>query len=116
MPSEKMRYIRQRMAEKPRTDIEPTPLKAEIEAVFSPSNLDEDCRTMARLLDPYRKAVYDSLCQGYYADAVTVLLEVLESLTYHFVEDEHYTYFDDMCLSGYDESGHCCHQERGLSR
>ena len=50
MPSEKMRYIRQRMAEKPRTDIELTPLKAEIEAVFSPSNLDEDCRTMARLL------------------------------------------------------------------
>ena len=33
MPSEKMRYIRQRMADKPCTDIEQTPLKAEIEAV-----------------------------------------------------------------------------------
>lgn len=50
MPSEKTKYIRQRMTDKPRIDIELTPLKAEIEAVFSPSNLDEDCRTMARLL------------------------------------------------------------------
>ena len=40
MPSEKMIYIRQRMADKPRTDIEQTPLKAEIEAVFSKQNLD----------------------------------------------------------------------------
>ena len=39
MSSEKMRYIRQRMAEKPRTDIELTPLKAEIEAIFSESNV-----------------------------------------------------------------------------
>lgn len=26
---------------------------------------------------------------------------MLESLTYHFVEDEHYTYFDDMYLPDY---------------
>ena len=43
MPSEKMRYIRQRMKEKARTDIELTPLKAEIEAIFSERNIDEDC-------------------------------------------------------------------------
>ena len=96
MSSEKMRYIRQRMAEKPRTDIELTPLKAEIEAIFSESNIDEDCDTIVSLLSPYRKAIRESLNQDDYADAVTVLLEVLESLTYHFVEDEHYNYFDDM--------------------
>lgn len=101
MSSEKMRYIRQRMADKPRTDIELTPLKAEIEAVFSKQNLDEDCDTIARLLSPYRKMVNESLSQGNYADAVTVLLEVLESLTYHFVEDEHYDYFDDMYSPDY---------------
>lgn len=39
------------------------------------------------------------LSQGNFVKAVTVLLEVLESLTYHFVEDEHYDYFYDMyCL------------------
>lgn len=101
MPSEKMRYIRQRMADKPRTDIELTPLKVEIEAVFSEQNLDEDCDTIARLLSPYREAVNESLNQGNCADAVTVLLEVLESLTYHFVEDEHYDYFDDMYSPDY---------------
>lgn len=101
MPSEKMRYIRQRMADKPRTDIELTPLKAEIEAVFSKHNLDDDCDTIARLLSPYRKTIRESLSQGNYSDAVTVLLEVLESLTYYFVEDEHYNYFDDMYSPDY---------------
>ena len=101
MSSEKMRYIRQRMAEKPRTDIELTPLKAEIEAIFSERNIDEDCDTIARLLSPYRETIRESLSQDNYADAVTVLLEVLESLTCHFVVDEHYDYFDDMYSPDY---------------
>lgn len=95
MPPEKMRYNRRYMADKPRTDIELTPLKAEIEALFSKHNLDDDCDTIASLLSAYRKAVRESIIQGNYADAITVLLEALESLTYHFVEDEHYDYFDD---------------------
>ena len=57
MPSEKMRYIRRRMEDKPRTDIEPTLLKAEIEAVFHKRNIDGDCDTIARLLEPHRKSV-----------------------------------------------------------
>lgn len=101
MPPEKMRYNRRYMADKPRTDIELTPLKAEIEAVFSKHNLDNDCDTIARLLSPYRKTIRESLSQGNYSDAVTVLLEVLESLTYHFVEDEHYDYFDDIYSPDY---------------
>ena len=101
MPSEKMKYIRQRMDDNPRTDIELTPLKAEIESVFSKRNIDEDCDTIANQLSPYRKTVRESLNQDNYADAVTVLLEVLESLTYHFVEDEHYNYFDDMYSPDY---------------
>lgn len=101
MPSEKTRYIRQRTTDNPRTGIELTPLKAEIEAVFSKRNLDDDCDTIARLLSPYRKAINESLNQGNYADAVTILLEFLESLTFHFVEDEHYDYFDDMYSSDY---------------
>ena len=101
MPSEKMRYIRQRMTDMPRTDIELTPLKAEIEVVFSKHNIDEDCDTIARLLAPYRKKVRELISQDDYAEAVTILLQVLESLTYHFVEDEHYDYFDDMYSPDY---------------
>ena len=96
-----MSYIRQRMEDKSRTDIELTPLKAEIETVFNKRNIDEDCDTIANLLSPYQKAVRESISQGNYAEAVTVLIEVLESLTYHFVKDEHYNYFDDMYSPDY---------------
>ena len=75
--------------------------KNKIEAIFSERNIDEDCDTIARLLSPYREVVRELLIQGNYAKAVTVLLEVLESLTYHFVEDEHYNYFDDMYSPDY---------------
>lgn len=96
-----MSYIRQRMKDKPRADIKQTPLKAEIETVFNKRNIDEDCDTIANLLSPYQKAVRELLSQGNYAEAVTLLLEVFESLTYHFVEDEHYNYFDDMYSPDY---------------
>ena len=89
------------MKDKPRADIKQTPLKAEIETVFNKRNIDEDCDTIANLLSPYQKAVRESLSQGKYAEAVTVLIEVLESLAYHFVEDEHYNYFDDMYSPDY---------------
>lgn len=89
------------MKDKLRTDIELTPLKAEIETIFNERNIDDDCDTIASLLSPYRKTVRESLIQGNYAEAVTLLLEVFESLTYHFVEDEHYNYFDDMYSPDY---------------
>ena len=75
--------------------------KNKIEAIFSERNIDEDCDTIARLLSPYRKTIRESLNQGSYAKAVTILLEVLESLTHHFVQDEHYNYFDDMYSPDY---------------
>ena len=96
-----MRHIHWRMEDKPRSDIEQAPLKAEVEAVFNKRNLDEDCDTIASLLGPYRKTIRESLSQSKYDEAVTILLEVLESLTYHFVEDEHYNYFDDMYSPDY---------------
>ena len=85
------------MEDNPRIDIELTPLKTEIEAISSESNINEDCDTIARLLSPYRKNIRESLSQGNY----NVLIEVLESLTYHFVVDEHYDYFDDMYSPDY---------------
>ena len=93
--------IRWIAGDKQRTDIELTLLKAEIEDIFNESNIDEDYETIASLLSPYRKAVRELLSQGNFVKAVTVLLEVLESLTYHFVEDEHYNYFDDMYSPDY---------------
>lgn len=46
MASEKMRYNHRYMEDNPRIDIELTPLKTEIEAISSESNIDEDCDTI----------------------------------------------------------------------
>lgn len=83
------------------TDNRPIPLMPEIEAVFSERNIDEDCDTIARLLAPYRESIQTALSKGEYTTAVTVFLAILESLTRHFVEDEHYNYFNDMYSPDY---------------
>lgn len=59
MPSEKMRYINRHTAAKSavRTDIEMTPLKEEIEAVFNPLNIDGECSTIDSLLTTLAKKV-----------------------------------------------------------
>ena len=103
MPSEKMRYINRRMAARLaiRKDIEMTPLKEEIEKVFNPCNIDMECNTIDDLLTPYKRQVKTLLDKGETDEAITIFLEILESLSYHFVKDEHYTYFDDMYCPDY---------------
>lgn len=103
MPSEKMRYIRRRMdaGQTTRTDIKMTPLKEDIESVFNPCNIDEDCRRIAGLLDPYKDCIRDLLNRREFAEAFSIFYEILESLSYHFVKDEHYCHFDDMYSPDY---------------
>ena len=98
-----MRYITRRIAARSaiRTDIEMTPLKEEIEKVFNPCNIDMDCNTIDDLLTPYKRQVKTLLDKGETDEAITIFLEILESLSYHFVNDEHYTYFDDMYCPDY---------------
>ena len=40
--------------------------------------------------------IKEILAVGMYKQAVTLYLQLLKSMTKHFVEDEHYCYFDDM--------------------
>ena len=68
----------------------------EIESIFNPRHLDGDCDYIAHLLGEYETVISESMDCGNYNKAVTLLLAILDSLTRHFVEDEHYTYFDDM--------------------
>ena len=98
MQSEKMRYIRRRIdaGQTVRTDIKMTPLKEGIESVFNPCNIDEDCRRIAGLLYPYKESIRDLLNHRESAEAFSIFYEILESLSYHFVKDEHYCHFDDM--------------------
>ena len=99
MPSEKLKYIRQHLKDYefvPRTDIELTPLKEEIERVFVKGNIDDDCDKIARLLRPYEEKVQTLMDGDNFKDAFMLFYEILESLSYHFVNDEHYCHFDDM--------------------
>lgn len=99
MPSEKLKYIHQRLKDYefvPRTDIELTPLKEEIERVFVKGNIDEDCDKIARLLRPYEEKVQTIMDGDNFKDAFSLFYEILQSLSYHFVNDEHYCHFDDM--------------------
>ena len=103
MPGEKMRYMLQRMEAERQvcTDVETTSLKEGIEAVFSPGNIDDDCDRIAGLLYPYKVQIGEMLDKGEYHEAFTLFYEILESLSYHFVKDEHYCHFDDMYSPDY---------------
>lgn len=102
MASEKMKYILRRAEQSAlRTDIELSPLKKEIELVFNPRHIDQDCDTINRLLCPYEKIVNEAMSKGNYHKAFEIFLEILESLSYHFVKDEHFCYFDDMYSPDY---------------
>lgn len=76
-------------------------VKDRIETIFSLRNLDNDCDTIARQLYPYSEQVKSLLDASEYRHAIDLFLEILDSLTRHFVEDEHYTYFDDMYSPDY---------------
>lgn len=84
-----------------RTNIKLSPLKREIETIFNSRNIDTDCDTIANLLYPFKEVINKDMAKGNYHQAFDTFLEILESLSYHFVEDEHFCYFDDMYSPDY---------------
>lgn len=90
----------------------------DIESIFNPRHLDEDCGYIAVLLHEYESIISECMDSGNYSNAVTLLLAIQDSLTRHFVEDEHYTYFDDMYSPEYVCQGIIekmdCKAEEGL--
>ena len=102
MASEKMKYILRRAEQSAlRTDIELSPLKREIESIFDSRNIDMDCNMISSLLLPYEKMIKEDMSKGNHRKAFETFLEILESLSYHFVKDEHFCYFDDMYCPDY---------------
>ena len=84
-----------------RTNIELSPLKREIETIFNSRNIDTDCDTIVNLLCSFKDVINRDMAKGNYHQAFDTFLEILESLSYHFVEDEHFCYFDDMYSPDY---------------
>ena len=71
-------------------------LNPRYEAIFSPDNIDQDCDGIASLMNVEADFIKEALDAGLYKNAVTMHLQLLKSMCKHFVEDEHYCYFDDM--------------------
>lgn len=60
-----------------------------------------DCNMISSLLCPYEKMIKEDMSKGNHRKAFETFLEILESLSYHFVKDEHFCYFDDMYCPDY---------------
>ena len=84
-----------------RTNIELSLLKAEIESIFNPRNIDTDCDTIANLLCSFKDVINEDMSKDNYHQAFDTFLEILDSLSNHFVKDEHFCYFDDMYSPDY---------------
>ena len=66
------------------------------EMIFDPRNIDDDCDKIAGLMSSEVNVIKEAMDAGLYKQAVTMYLQLLKSMCEHFVEDEHYCYFDDM--------------------
>ena len=72
------------------------------EEIFSPRNLNADCDTIGDLLYDYAaKFIFPALEDEVFSFAVENYLQVLDSLTAHFIADEHWCWFDDLYSPDY---------------
>lgn len=66
-------------------------------AIFDNRNIDEDCNRIAdEINDVARMQIKEILAVGMYKKTVTLYLQLMKSMVNHFVDDEHFCYFDDM--------------------
>lgn len=75
---------------------------AEYEAIFDAGNIDDECTRIAKLMEPVGVLIKEALEAGLYERAVTMYLQLLKSMTNHFVEDEHWCWFDDWYCPDYE--------------
>lgn len=59
-----------------RTNIEQSPLKREIESIFSPRNIDTDCDTIESLLCSFKEVINKDMVKGNYHQALDTFLEI----------------------------------------
>lgn len=78
------------------------PSREEVESICSARNLDADCSFIADLLSPVLMRIENLLeDENSQLIAVKSLLMVIEVLQDHYIEDEHYCWFDDFYSPDY---------------
>lgn len=65
--------------------------------IFIPRNINWECDHIGQMLFDYcEKFIEPALKDGMYSLAVKRYLQMLDSLTVHYIQDEHWTYYDDL--------------------
>ena len=73
------------------------PLNPDYEArIFNRRNINWDCDQIWQLMLEENKRIEQLAEQGDYQEAALRFMQMTKSMCRHFVEDEHYNYFDDM--------------------
>lgn len=71
-------------------------LNPRYESIFDVRNIDTDCDKIAALMKVEANLITEALDAGLDKQAVTMYLQLLKSMCNHFVQDEHFCYFDDL--------------------
>ena len=71
-------------------------LNPQYEAISNPDNIDQDWDRIASLMNVKADYIKEALDVGLYKQTVMMYLQLLKSMWEHFVEDEHFCYYDDM--------------------
>ncbi len=66
------------------------------EQIFDVRNIDDECNKIAVLMSKEVEFINEALDAGMYKHAVEMYLQILNAMCVHFVEDEHYCYFDNL--------------------
>ena len=71
------------------------------EQIFNVRNIDDECTKIANMMSTEVELLNEALDAGKYKQAVKMYLQLLKAMCVHFVEDEHYCYFDDLYAPEY---------------
>lgn len=73
-------------------------LNPEIEKLIKSTSLDSDCDcdSLSDAIFPICDCIGETIDVDMYDTVVPYFLQLLKSISFHFIEDEHCCYFDDM--------------------
>lgn len=77
-------------------------LNPRIESVIKVAKLDEDCMSVSYSISPIILEITDLLDSGNDLGAVELYAQLMASIAKHFIEEEHWQYFDDYYSPDYD--------------
>ena len=76
-------------------------LNRRYEKIFDPRNIDDDCSKITDLMSSEVALIREAMDASLFKQAVTMYLQLLKAMCIHFVNDEHYCYFDDLYAPEY---------------